>query len=150
MLSNFAIVGRLNLLKLALANLSPVTTPQVREEFRAGAQKGLFQETDIQWLEIVRLSQRERQRYETFRQRFGEGEASCLAVALERNIPLATDDMKARKLLQQFGGTVTGTLGLLKRLVRERFLSIEEGDAVLADMIREGYFSPVKSLTELS
>lgn len=32
-LSNFAIVGQLNLLKLALANLSPVTTPQVREEF---------------------------------------------------------------------------------------------------------------------
>jgi predicted nucleic acid-binding protein len=58
--------------------------------------------------------------------------------------------MKARKLLQQFGGNVTGTLGILKRLVRERFLSIDEGDAVLADMIREGYFSPVKSLTELS
>jgi len=77
------------------------------------------------------------------------GEASCIAVALERRISLATDDMKARKILQQFGGVVTGTLGILVRLINERIVSINEANAVLSDMIQEGYFSPVKDLNEL-
>jgi predicted nucleic acid-binding protein len=57
--------------------------------------------------------------------------------------------MKARKMLQQFGGIVTGTLGILVRLINDGTLSINEANAILNDMIQEDFFSPVKDLTEL-
>ena len=148
-LTNFALIGQLGLLRLAFGDTTLRTTSKVCQEFKKGARKGVFQETDIRWLKNVRLSTRERQRYEMLCRRFGVGEASCLAVALERGVPLATDDWKARNLLRQFGGGVTGTLGILKKLVLNGRLSIEEGDQILGLMIEEGYFSPVEHLTEI-
>ena len=148
-LSNFAVIGRLDLLIAGLDNLSPITTIYVRQEFLRGVKKGLFRESNIQWLEIVKLSSKEEIIYQNLCQRFGKGEASCLAIALERKITLATDDMKARKLILQFGGSVIGTLGILKRLTDKGILTITEGDKILGFMINEGYFSPIKTLLEL-
>jgi predicted nucleic acid-binding protein len=148
-LSNFALVGRLDLLSIAFESLHPITTPQVYKEFRLGVQKGLFQSADIQWLEIIKLSHKEKRHYQILKEIFGIGEASCIAVALERHITLATDDMKARKMLQQFGGIVTGTLGILVRLINDGTLSINEANAILNDMVQEDFFSPIKDLTEL-
>jgi len=148
-LSNFALVKQLELLTLALKDISPTTTPQVLDEFQSGVQKGIFQTANLQWIEIIQLSRRERHRYQILCERFGSGEASCIAVAMERHIALATDDMKARKLLQQFGEIVIGTLWILVRLINQNALSIDEGDNILEQMIKKGYFYPVKSLSEL-
>lgn len=148
-LTNFALIGRLDLLRLAFDNIGIRTTSKVRQEFKRGVRKGLFQETDIGWLKSVRLSSAEQQRYAMLRQHFGIGEASCLAVALERGVSLATDDLEARNLLRQLGGGVTGTLGILKKLVLDGRLPIEEGDQILGLMIGEGYFLPVGHLTDI-
>ncbi len=104
---------------------------------------------DIQWLEIIKLFYKEKRHYQILKEIFGIGEASCIAVALERHITLATDDMKARKMLQQFGEVVTGTLGILVRFINDGTISIDEANAILNDMIQEDSFSPVKDLTEL-
>jgi predicted nucleic acid-binding protein len=148
-LSNFALVKELEILTFSLKDIFPVTTPQVLDEFQSGVQKGIFQTANLQWIEIIQLSRRERHRYQILNERFGSGEASCIAVAMERHLALATDDMKARKLLQQFGEIVIGTLWILIRLINQNTLSIGEGDIILERMIQKGYFSPVKSLSEL-
>lgn len=44
---------------------------------------------------------------------------------------------------------ISGTLGLLMRLIDLKALSLAEGDALLARMIAAGYRSPVTSLKEL-
>ena len=82
-LTNFALIGRLDLLQLAFEETGLRTTSKVRQEFQEGARKGVFQDPDIRWLKSVRLSISERQRYERLCQRLDAGEASCLAVALD-------------------------------------------------------------------
>ena len=72
-----------------------------------------------------------------------------MAVALERNLPLATDDMKARDLARRLGVVVTGTLGILGWAVKAELLSLARGDEILQAMREQGYFSPVESLKEL-
>jgi len=148
-LTNFALVGRIDLLRVAIGGRNPCTTPAVKKEFDEGADRGLFAPTDIQWLPVVSLTPDEVSRLENLSQGFGDGEAECIVVALARGALLATDDLKTRKHVQQSGGKVTGTLGILKGLVEDGHLSIEEGDRVLRAMIEEGYFSPVDSLTRL-
>lgn len=148
-LSNFALIGKIDLLVSALKDFSHATTLQVKEEFMVGIEKGLLTEVDLEWLTILELSAKEENRYQILSQRLGKGEASCLAIALERRYPLATDDRKARTIAQQFGIIVTGTLGILKTLIRKDILSIEETDDILRAMIDQGYFSPIRSLKEI-
>lgn len=148
-LSNFALVGKLVLLRQILEGLSPLITSQVQAEFRQGEKKGLFRDTDIGWIEVVRPSRKESQLALAFRSFLGKGEASCMSIALERGFHLATDDMKAREVARRLGIPVTGTLGILGDAVREGLLSFKEGDSILEAMREQGYFSPVASLKEL-
>ena len=67
-LTNFALIGRLDLLRLAFDNIGIRTTSKVRQEFNRGVRKGPFQETDIGWLKSVQLSSAEQQRYAMLRQ----------------------------------------------------------------------------------
>ena len=151
-LSNFALVGELPLLQKILARkgLRPLITPQVRAEFRRGIEKGLFAAgANIGWIEVIELTEEEAEVLSRLGKVLGEGEASCLAVALERNLPLATDDMKARDLARRLGVVVTGTLGILGWAVKAELLSLAQGDEILQAMRERGYFSPVESLKEL-
>lgn len=79
----------------------------------------------------------------------GDGESSCLAVALERQATIATDDRAARRYGEKANIAVTGTLGLLRALVRKQHLTMTEADTVLEAMIRQGYRSPVHRLSKL-
>jgi predicted nucleic acid-binding protein len=55
-LSNFALIGRIDLLVSAIKDLSPGTTFQVKEEFTIGMEKGLLPKVDLEWLTILELS----------------------------------------------------------------------------------------------
>ena len=68
---------------------------------------------------------------------------------MEKEAVVLTDDEDARKLAQRRGAPVSGTIGVLVEAVRERLLSIEDGNTMLSDMIEKGYFSPVEILDEL-
>ena len=79
----------------------------------------------------------------------GYGEAAGIAIAKERDVLFFSDDRKARRVAQEHGVEISGTLGLLKLDVEEGTLSAGEADAVLSQMIDGGYHAPIRSMNEL-
>lgn len=147
-LSNFALVGRTDLLPIALP-LNVSTTPQVMDEFRTGVERGKLPPTNLGWIETVRLNDRERMLFEQHLIRVNSGEAACLAVAECRNGRILTDDRDARKLAAQLKIPVSGTLGILLKLVQMGELSLNQANDILRQLIVKGYRSPVDRLDEL-
>jgi predicted nucleic acid-binding protein len=62
---------------------------------------------------------------------------------------MLSDDWAARELGRSLGLEVSGSLGVLDRLVRQHVLGLEEADALLATMILLGFRSPYRSLREI-
>lgn len=117
-------------------------------ELRKGESKGL-PAVDWSWLTQIELSPSELARSETLVRKIGSGESACIAAAEARDGFVLTDDLDARRLALASGLTVTGTLGVLERLIRKGALSLEEADHLLAEMIRQGYRSPISSIRSL-
>jgi len=86
-LSNFAHIERLDLLRLALPNA--MTTSHVVAEFRRGLASGHLPTCDCGWLEVVELAPSEENSLAHVRLVLDDGEASCIAVALEREASLS-------------------------------------------------------------
>jgi predicted nucleic acid-binding protein len=147
LLSNFARIGQLDLLITILPEAK--TTPQVLAELDKGEAAGWLPESDWEWLGVVTLSANEQAHFEKMREVLGDGEASCLAVARERNGTIITDDRDARRYARRLGVAISGTLGMLALLVKRRILTLPEADSVLQAMIKQGYYSPVNSLTDI-
>lgn len=146
-LSNFARIERLDLLCLALSDAA--TTPQVLMELEKGVALGYLTTGDWDWLEVVRLAPSEEASLAHIRLVLDDGEASCIAVALERKASLFSDDMDARRYARRQGIHVSGTLGVLSLLVKGGHLTFVEADDFLEAMIAHGYRSPVSSLADL-
>ena len=146
-LSNFAHIGRPDLLRLALPDAA--TTPQVLVELERGRTSGHLPDCDWNWLKIVALSPAEEAHLNRIRRFLGDGEASCIAVVVERGGVLFTDDLDARRYAVRCGLSVSGTLGVLALLVRDGHLSVQEADLYLERMRAAGYRCPVKSVAEI-
>ena len=146
-LSNFARIERLDLLRLALPDAA--TTPQVLTELERGVASGYLATEAWDWLEVVRLTPSEKANLGRIRLVLDDGEASCIALAIERNSSLFTDDLDARRYAQRFGIRVSGTLGVLSLLIQGNHLTLAEADSFLESMIAHGYRSPVSSLVDL-
>jgi len=146
-LSNFAHIERLDLLRLALADAT--TTPHVAAELGRGMASDRLPACDWGWLEVVELTLSEETSLAHVRLVLDDGEASCIAVALARKASLFSDDLDARRYAQRHGIRVSGTLGVLSLLVKEGHLTVAEADDFLERMIAHGYRSPVKSLADL-
>lgn len=147
-LSNFTAVGRPDLVRLALGE-DAATSEAAWAELQTGIHIGKLPTQDWSWLSVLPLTEAEKPLYELFAESLNAGEASCLAIAASRGYRVFTDDRDARKLAAESKIPVSGTLGLLLRLVDLKILSLTEGDALLAQMIAAGYRSPVASLQEL-
>lgn len=147
-LSNFVLVNRIELLTEALGN-EVATTPQVIGEFNDGVARGRLPETRLDWLEVVNLGTEEESLFRELLVRVNAGEASCLAVAVQRNGRVLTDDRDARKLAAQLKIPISGTLGILLRLVQINVLALSEANEILGQMIAGGYRSPVEKLEDL-
>ena len=68
---------------------------------------------------------------------------------MKRHALLATVDAAARRVAQQNGVVVTGTLGLLALAVRQNLLNLTEGNRLLAAMSAQCYRSPLTLLVDL-
>ena len=158
-LSNLAVVGRLDLLEKRYRTVG-FTTVEVSDELRRGLQAGYgYLENVLQqiqsissggWLRIVAPeSPAEHQLRGEFDLLLDPGEASCLALAISRGLILVTDDLAARQLAQERGVPLTGTVGILLALVRDGVLSLTEANGILAKMIERRYRSPVDRLDDL-
>ena len=159
-LSNFAAVKRVDLLATRYQHVA-LTTIEVIDELRKGVKAGytylepilhgIQSHTPGGWLRVLATYSTAEQRLRNeFDDRLDAGESSCLALAISRKLVLATDDMAARRLARAREVSLTGMLGILVALVREKALSLSDANALLADMIRQRYRSPVDSLDEIA
>ncbi|MFN8485581.1 MAG: DUF3368 domain-containing protein [Anaerolineae bacterium] len=147
-LSNFALVGRPELLQSALGETA-ATVEEVLAEYQMGVQLGRLPSFSWTWLQVLEMDEIEHAMSQRLQARLGRGEAACLALASVRGCRVLTDDRTAREMAMQMGIPVSGTLGLLVRLVDEDHLSFPEADDQLRAMIATGYRSPITSLTEI-
>lgn len=146
-LNNFAQIQRLDLLRRAFVGLSaPV---EVFEELAEGERKGLVPIHDWSWLTVIEPTDAERLHATELRDRAGAGEAACIAILVSRGGLLLTDDGPARRLAVALGVELSGTIGALIKLLRREIFSLEEGDALLREMMARGYRSPIRSLREI-
>lgn len=145
--SNFADAGQVRLVPTAFPG---VASPQeVVEELAEGQRLGHLGDFDWRLVKRLRLTRKEAKSAERLGKTLGAGEAACLAVAAARGAVVLTDDRDARTVARSLGVRVSGTLGVLSRLVAMRALSVTGADELLAGMIRAGYRCPVASLTEI-
>jgi len=146
-LNNFAQIRRTDLLRSAWPGLSaPIP---VWNELELGVRRGLVPACDWSWLEIFALTEGEQAQADQIGHDLGPGEAACLAAASTRGILMLSDDWEARVLGRSLGLQVSGSLGVLDRLILKQILTLEEADAFLAEMIRCGFRSPYRSLREI-
>lgn len=104
---------------------------------------------------LVSLSADDRRLYTNLIACLGRGEASCIAAANQTGAAksrkiVVTDDRAARKQCQQLHISFTGTIGILKASVSEDLLSVGQADIYLDRMIRLGFYSPVRSISEIT
>ncbi|MFB6219936.1 MAG: hypothetical protein ABEH90_00735 [Halolamina sp.] len=77
------------------------------------------------------------------------GEAAVLVLAYEHDGVAATDDGDAREVAGSLDIDSTGSLGVLAKAVHADVIDVETADEWLAEWIEYGYYSPVKSVSEL-
>lgn len=147
-LSNFTAVKRSDLVHLVLGE-DAATSDIAWAELQKGIDIGKLPPEDWSWLPILSCAEDEEPLFSLMAQRLNAGEASCLAIAATRGYRVFTDDRDARELAARWRIPVSGTLGLLLRLVDLRILSLDEGNILLSRMIAAGYRSPIASLHEL-
>ncbi|MBM4135725.1 MAG: DUF3368 domain-containing protein [Nitrospira sp.] len=154
-LSNFALSEAIHIIRKLYENTSFVTNFAVAENMK-GIIKGYSELTKIReaigegWLKEVTLEgQEEKKLFESLSVSLGPGEASSLAVAKTRGFVFSCDDMVARREAKLLNIKLTGTLGILIKAVKRRLINQKEADRILARMIENGFYSPVRSLKEI-
>ena len=148
-LSNFALIGHEEILK-AIFGDSLFTSVAVIKELVNGETRGILPKRDWGWIKVLQLeSEAERRSFDLLRQRLGEGESSCLSLAISHNLKILTDDLDTRRYAQSRGIPVSGTIGILVVAVRKGVISLEEGNNYLSGMIGKGYYSSYATLNEL-
>lgn len=118
--SNFLLVKKLYVLVKAI---SPCTTDEVLEELDIGVERGVLPATDLNQIEILKMTSEEKEIFSKLIEKLGKGEASCLAIAMVRGLKILTDDWDARKYAQKSGIPVSGTIGVLALAVKEGIVS---------------------------
>jgi predicted nucleic acid-binding protein len=147
-LSNFSTIQQPTLVKSAFVE-EVSTTEQVFHEMQAGVIAGKIPSCDWEWLARVSLTPTEQEHFQRLTTYLGKGEASCLAVALQRGYRFATDDKDARRWASQLGIPHTGTMGILAMLVKNEHITLNEGNRLLHQMVTAGYHSPLARLDEI-
>ena len=154
-LSNFALAQQLDLLLRHYPSGRLCVTVQVVDEVLHGIRSGhtalnaILTALERGAICQIPLSASEFHRYQGLLATLGSGESSLIALAEKRRGTVVTDDRHARSVCNDLSVPVTGTLGILKAACGEKRLTGVLADKILADMIRHGFYSPVRKLAEL-
>lgn len=145
-LSNLAVTDDLDLLTALLARF--VTVEAVMDELQTGFEAGYDHlERAIDATETIAVEEKPDS---DVLDELDRGESYALSAAQGRSGTLATDDLPARELAAERGIELTGSIGILVRLVLRNELSIDEADAILERWIVDArYRSPVESVREV-
>lgn len=140
-LSNFAVTDDLDLLDALPARF--VTVDAVADELRAEFEAGYDHlEREIDATEVIAV---EETPDSDVLDEFDRGESYALSAAQQRS-----ETLSARELAAKRGIELTGSIGLLVRLVLRDELSVSEADTILERWITgTRYRSPVESVREV-
>ena len=126
-----------------------IITEAVRQELSVGEARGSVPRCDWSWMPITVLTELE----QTLAGQLGAyadlGEATCLAVAINRAGTLVTDERGARRQSRERHVRLSGSAGILKLLVDGDHLPVRQVEEYLAALIAEGYRSPIRRFSEL-
>lgn len=146
----------LKLLYMGQACTALAVADEIRRGVYAGytylqtAEEALFPLSPTGWLPVLTLiSPQEQTLFMELSTSLASGEASCLALAIARDLTLASDDRAARQQAKEHGIRLTGTIGILVRAVRQEYIPLSKANDVLARMIALRYRSPVQRLDDL-
>ena len=98
---------------------------------------------------LAPLSDQARQLYPNLIIHLGRGEASCIAAAEVLKGIVVTDDRLARQQCRHSHIPFTGTIGILKACVMDGVINLNQADIYLGRMIKKGFYSPVRSISEI-
>ena len=144
-ISNFAVVGRMDILRRRYGGKLVVTREVLLEAGRGPGPEAIRQAVEEGWVELRTLyaDSEEHGVFVDLRRRgFGLGEASLIAVCSTGGTwVLVSDDLDARREAVRRGIGVVGTYGVLARQVAEDRMSLEEGNGLLRWMIESGFRS---------
>jgi len=157
-ISNFAAVGRLDVLRSLLGQVRIST--DVYAEIQDGRAEGCDFYDDIEscihpltpdgWLHLTTPTGDDELRLlGQLSSALHRGEATCLVIATHRGWAFLTDDALARKTARKLNVTTSGTLGILSQAIKANLISLDEANALLRQMIEAGYRSPHGNLAEL-
>ncbi len=154
-LSNFTLSDSLGIVKKLYANESCVTNYVVAENMK-GILKGHLNLSKLKdaleegWLkEITLKSKKEKGLFETLSVSLGMGKSSSIAVAKIRSFVFACDDRVARREAEFLDIRLTGTIGILIKAVKKRIMTRKIADESLHQMIKNGFYSTIKSINEI-
>ncbi len=147
-LSNFAHVRQPHLIRQALG-VHVFTTPTVIAELTMGVDAGFVPACDWEWLRILEPDEGVAAMAGEFQRVLDAGEAASLAMAIHRGCAFLSDDLADRRLAASQSVRVSGTLGILLKLVKMGELELTEADRLLGEMMAKGYRSPVSTLSRL-
>ena len=130
-------------------------TGQVYDEVSAGISeypklKLIDKLIEDKTFKLVTLSIAQRKEFRELIGHLGKGEASCIAFAKAQNATVVTDDRAARKQCSLMKIPFTGTVGILKSSLLDGHLSLAQADEILNKMIKEGFYSPIRSLADIA
>lgn len=149
---NFGRASAFPLLEALYAGELVVVEEAIQEATDPQTSRALHRALDDGWLQRHRLIQPEELSWlGKLSERLGLGEAATLAVAKVHGWRVAADERLARRIArEELRLTVTGTIGILAKAVRQGLCTVEEADRYLKLMIeRARYYSPVRSIREV-
>ena len=144
-IANFSAVGRMDILRGRYEGRLVVTREVLLEAGKGPRPEAIRQAIEEGWVEArpIYTDSEEHGVFVALRNRgFGIGEAASIAVcSTGETWVFVSDDLDARREARQRGVEVVGTYGILAREVAESRMSLEEGNALLRQMIAAGFRS---------
>jgi predicted nucleic acid-binding protein len=151
-ISNFAVVGRMDILRERYEGRLAVTREVLLEAERGPCPEALRRAVQEGWVELRPIYADSRE-YEVFvelrNKGFGLGEASLIAAcSVGGTWVFVSDDLDARREAGRRGVGVVGTYGILAREVAEGKMGLADGNGLLRRMIEAGFRSHSDNLRE--
>jgi len=153
-LSNFLLSESIFILEKRYRKRAIITW-EVYDEIAAGMReysllKDVDKLIDNNIFQLVSLSRKEHKNYLDLIGHLGKGEASCIAFAQAHSAIVVTDDRTARKQCTSMKILFTGTIGILKASKLDGQISLSQADEILLKMRNAGFYSPVRSISDIS
>jgi len=156
-LSNFASIGQLAVLRHLFGVVCVPTEVFAEIEdaqhegypFFADIEQQTYPLVETGWLHLISLDETELRLAATLSAGLHRGERSCIAIALQRNWLMLTDDRAARAEARLRQARFSGSIGCLVLAVERGLIPLAQANGWLEAMIAQGYYAPLTDLSLL-